>query len=576
VQRQFDEASAALAAGDWATALAQFSDVEARLASGKTPGRTAGIVKLRKAKAAFALGRQGEGLALLEEGLALLDDKDPVLGPEIFEAHHGLGKLKAGAFDYHAALAHFARATAIAPGNGYRVTVLLDRVRFGLWLDRDDARATLDEVDAILARSPKALPEWHGLARQYRGRLLLNEGKAGEARSHFDAAIKAFGGLRLGKVDYLDTTARGDAAIAALRDGDENGAKRPLAYAGASLHSELGFEGGLTMEPPPCGGPMNLMPDDVAVVQLSISAQGTVTGAEPVFFTGVPAKAVAYAQAVSRWTWSREELERVSPFFRSQTRVEIRCTVAFGREVPERLLIPAAVEWMKANGIAALAELPARPAESQAFLEAELARRTAAYGAASPPLLPVLMALLTHPLTPREERRRYAGLGRETALATKAPASVRAPFEFAYASLASGMAVLGDKQAAALLALLEQPDLNADSRVRAAVILGAFESLRRETRLRDGVALLRRVADDTTLFAVDPLKVGALVRLANLSVQAGKIEQARGYFERTGLGRQKRHACRCPSAEDGWEYREQRLSTRSGAMGNGRLDRGRV
>ena len=32
------------------------------------------------------------------------------------------------------------------------------------------------------------------------------------------------------------------------------------------------------------------------------------------------------------------------------------------------------------------------------------------------------------------------------------------------------------------------------------------------------------------------MKVGALVRLANLSVQAGRIEEARGYFERTGLG----------------------------------------
>jgi outer membrane biosynthesis protein TonB len=47
--------------------------------------------------------------------------------------------------------------------------------------------------------------------------------------------------------------------------------------------------------------------------------------------------------------------------------------------------------------------------------------------------------------------------------------------------------------------------------------------------------LLQQVADDKALAANDPLRVGALIRLASLQQQAGDTATARATFDRSGL-----------------------------------------
>jgi outer membrane biosynthesis protein TonB len=80
--------------------------------------------------------------------------------------------------------------------------------------------------------------------------------------------------------------------------------------------------------------------------------------------------------------------------------------------------------------------------------------------------------------------------------------------------------------------LLSVPAYANDSKARSAILLLIAE--RTESRSRRAV-LLQQVADDKGLAANDPLRVGALIRLASLQQQAGETATARATFERSGL-----------------------------------------
>lgn len=541
VQQQFDAASEALERREWQLAHDRLAALEARLVKGKPNPRILATIRLRKGKALFGLNRDAEAGDSLKQGLDVLPSDDAVLTPEIREGWIILGRIAARSFDYPRAVTNFQKAAAMGKTDVERVLPLLDLVRYGMWTNREAARAALDEVDAILLRTPKADPQWTGLARRYRGRLLLNEGRNKEARVAYDQSIKAFGGLKFGKVDYLDTSARGDAAIAALRDGDEVEAKRYLAYAGAAQQSNLGFEMGREMEPPECGGALDLRPEDVAVVEFGISDQGAVIAAEPVFFSGEAEKAVAYAQAASNWTWSSEELKRVNPFFRLQTRIEVRCTKVFNRPSPAALLTSDFSSWLASSGIDPLPALPTNSALRQPVLESELKQRESRHGIESLNLLPVLYLLASSPLTNRLDADAYAARANEIARQSKAPTRVRALFEISDYLTNGNRSWNGFRanEREKLVRLVSHPDYVADRVAYAAVTLTIYDSLNPNARKREGEPLLRGIIDDKGLNSKDPMRVGALIRLANLASQSGQITEARSYFERTGLDEQQ-------------------------------------
>lgn len=537
VQNAFDAANAALDAKDWTTALERYVLVESRLMKGKRNARSLGTVRLRKGVALYWLRRDQDSAAAIQQGLETLPQDDPVMRQEIAQGLQMLGRIAVRAFDYPAAIAHFAKAVSYTTGDGEHASALLELARYAIWADRAVAAKTLDEIGAIIRRTPSANKSWLGLLHQYRGRLLLNQGRIREARSAYDDSIHSYGGLYSGKIDMLDSSVRSDAAIAALRDGDEEAARRYLVYAGAAMQSGLGFERGRDMDPPDCGGPLNLQPEDVAVIELAIGELGEVISAEPVFFSGSVEKAHAYAKAVGNWSWSADELKKVGPFFRQQSRIELRCTRAFSRPSPELALTPALDAWLEKMEGVSLPDFPESRALANHAMMAELKRREIAHGPDSPKLLALLYKLANDPITGQYEAGEFAARGRAIARSAKAPPKARLLFEITHLSKMRPATALLASQAreAELVALRSDPEIRADNAASATLLLWIYDYLPANRRRDEGIPLLRSIVDDKGLDEKEPVRAGALVRLANLSFASGQVEEARSFFDRSGL-----------------------------------------
>jgi hypothetical protein len=85
-----------------------------------------------------------------------------------------------------------------------------------------------------------------------------------------------------------------------------------------------------------------------------------------------------------------------------------------------------------------------------------------------------------------------------------------------------------------LTALVSDPVIASDPRARAVARLALAEA----SDYRERIPVLQQVADDQALAAQDPLRIGALVRLASAEVALGDLAAARAAFNRTGLSEQ--------------------------------------
>lgn len=177
-----------------------------------------------------------------------------------------------------------------------------------------------------------------------------------------------------------DVAARSDTAIVAVLAGDDADAKRYLAYTGAGRVPKEGFGYGASMRPPPCEGGEGLRPDDVGVVEFSIDPDGNVIGAQPIYASRQGGGALTFAKAVSDWYWSPEDLKSIPPFYRTLTRLELRCSTASERPAISSLLGEAVVEWAAKTGMVDV-DFPDMPeAQRSRALKAELAAREEASG----------------------------------------------------------------------------------------------------------------------------------------------------------------------------------------------------
>jgi hypothetical protein len=532
VQQQFDAGDAALAAKDWAKAAGIYAALETRLASSKSE-RNKAIVALRKALSQSYLDRSPESEATIRGALDRLPAADASLANDRWTAALRLGDLAARRHDYSAANRDYRRALENADSPGAKVVSYDGLISSGLFVDRERALADADAMLALLTAQANVNREWLGMAQMLRGRALLNLGRAAEARDVSAIAIEHLGGLNYGKVNLLDTAARSDAAIAAIRAGDAEAARRMLSFAGAAMQSNQGFELPAAVEAPPCGGEGGPLPDDVAVIELAIADDGTVSFSRPVYFSGKPGAAADFAKAVAKWTWSAEELRKISPFFRYQTRVEMRCTNVFGKPSMESLLRPAADAWL-ASRAEALGAAPSGPTAQLAWLKDELARREAKYGKMSIHLLPVVAGLAGNFSQSRDDM-----IGHLRRMARLAQANEAPPGALAFFLIASGYALDNDVRVRNLRAALSDPSLQNDITTRNAISLALFDAMPRSERRQEGRDLLSRIANDASLPSADPFRVGALVRLANVEASAGAIDSARTFYQQTGLSGQQ-------------------------------------
>jgi tetratricopeptide (TPR) repeat protein len=541
IQQQFDDGTEAIAAGDWQKAFDIYAALEAKLLSKTSPSKSLSVVQLRKGLSMYRLDRLAEAESAISLALPNLSGSDASLSSDRADGYATLGNINERRFDYPAATRQFRAALKAENRSDKQVSIYSRLIQTGIFVDPDVALADADAALAIVAASPQLDKDWAGTMRYLRGRTLTNLGRLKEARADLNRAIKELGGLGTNKINLLDSVARADAAIAALRDNAPAEAQRFLAYSGAVQQAQDGFRIGSDMNPPVCGGKTGPDPTDVAVIEFNIRENGSVGYVRPVFFSGQKSAVAEFARAVSQWSWSPEDLKKIPPFFKAFARVELRCTNVFARPNETSLLVSATNLWLKGKTKETFVTTAVSDAQVLDSLRIELVRRETRFGKDSPELIELLFYLSRNAIFPYVERANFSKRAFELGVKLDAPAPVRA-----FLGLNSWAYLVGSFQGKArdlyhqtLLAALDEPALSADPIARSALRIAYFDALAASQRVVDGAKILQSVADDTSLPAADPYKVGALTRLASIQYSQGKIDDARLLFAKSGLSAQQ-------------------------------------
>ncbi|RZT55155.1 hypothetical protein EV283_1951 [Sphingomonas sp. BK036] len=534
VQQDFDAAAALDATNDRAASLAAWTKLEARTKPGS---RSRGIVLVRQAPIFFSLNRADEAVAAARAGLALLPEGDPTLAEDRTRAYLIIGRIATDTLDYAGAVAALEKAEAGAVSSGDKLGAMLALVSVQIFIDPVAAAATLGRSDALAAtlKLEKSVTAQFGRQRTV---LRLNTGDLAGARASALRTIQLLGGLETLKIDTTDVAARSDAAIAFLLSGNADEARRYMALTGAGRMVKGSFDPAAEMRSPDCGGEAGLKPQDVAVVDFTIASDGTIAQATPVYAAGGGRVAIEFARAVKGWSWPIDSVAAIPTFFRYHARVEMRCSTAFERPSVSDGLDGVLEQWLMSKGVA----IPPEATGSQAAAVTAQRAALAAAMARSPNSLETLAAiqrLNSNPVVPREERAALYSRGLAIAIANGVPASARLALD-----LPGRLSAVTDLWKPgvyenALTPMVSEPAYVNDPQARAAIRLmivdGAVARARKSEKNDAAIVTLRQVADDKALQPNDPLRVGALIRLASIEERSGQIDAARATFASSGL-----------------------------------------
>lgn len=519
VQQAFDAAAALDASG---TPVAR-ADAWATLAErARGNRRTVAIAHLRQGAALADQKRWDEAEALVRAALPDIPKGDATLKPYRYDAAVLLGGAAENALDYADAASRYADAEADAGTPAERFVALLGRVRTAAYVAPADAQAAAARADA-LATGATVDVTVQGILRRFEAELAMNRGDWAAAKRLAGEAVKLMGGLT-DRTDSNDVSVRSDYAIAALMTGAPDAAREYMAMTGAGRLPDGVFGRGVDVATPDCGGEADLKPADLAVVEFTVADDGRTEGVRPVYAAGGGAAALAFAQAVSRWSWTPEQLRSVPVFFRNRVRLELRCSTSFERPSVASFFDANLARWLSEHDL----EPAAPPAESDAAAlapeRAMLAAAVAKSGPDSPGTLPALWLLLRNRVTPPEERRAVSERAQAILKSQGAPPRVR--IAAALPAIWTGAHGRGAKPIDALRALYA--DYGADGETRGALALVEADLAERDPdRVR---ALLRPVARDATLEVDDPVRSAALVRLASLEERARRPDEARALY----------------------------------------------
>lgn len=527
VQQDFDTAAALDAKGDKPAALAAWQKLEARTKPGS---RSRGVALIRKSAALFKLDRSDDAVTAARAGLALLPASDATLAEDRWRANYDLGIIAENALDYAGASDSYASAETAAETPDLKVASMLALANTKTFTDPAAAEAALARADALL-KPLKTDGKLKALVARRHAILLLNRGAYEPARAYAVDAVKQLGGLT-SQTDVTDVSARSDAAIASLLAGKADDARRYMAMTGAGRLTKGEFDPAVQMAVPPCGGEADLRPADMAVVEFTIGDDGVVSRVSPIYAAGGGAVALEFARAVRDWSWTPEQVKALPAFFRYNVRVEMRCSTAFERPSITKFLDADMATWLESKGLALPTEERGADAVAMVRQRAALAAAEAKSGANSLAALPPLYQLVNNAVVGREESNVLARRALAIAEAQGAPPTARLPLDVSVRQTDSADNWKDEVYTRAMTPLLSVPAYANDSKARSAILLLIAE--RTESRSRRAV-LLQQVADDKGLAANDPLRVGALIRLASLQQQAGETATARATFERSGL-----------------------------------------
>ncbi len=527
VQQDFDAAAALDAKGDKPAALAAWEKLEARTRPGS---RSRGVALIRKSAALFKLDRSDDAVTAARAGLALLPASDATLAEDRWRANYDLGTIAENALDYAGASVAYASAEAAAHTPGLKAASMLALANTKTFTDPAAADAVLARADALL-KPLKTDGKLKALVARRHAILLLNRGAYELARVYAIEAVKQLGGMTA-QTDSNDVSARSDAAIASLLAGKSEDARRYMAMTGAGRMTKGEFDPAVQMNVPPCGGEADLRPADMAVVEFTIGDDGVVRKVAPIYAAGGGAVALEFARAVRDWSWTPEQAKALPAFFRYNVRIEMRCSTAFERPSIGKLLDADMAAWLETKGLALPVEERGLDAVAVVRQRAALAAAEAGSGASSLAALPPLYQLANNAVVGREETNALARRALAIAEAQGAPPMARLPLDITVRMTDSADSWKDGAYARAMTPLLSMPAYANDAQARSAILLLIAE----RTNNRDRRAtLLQQVADDKRLVANDPMRVGALIRLASLQQQAGDTAAARTTFDRSGL-----------------------------------------
>jgi hypothetical protein len=185
-------------------------------------------------------------------------------------------------------------------------------------------------------------------------------------------------------------------------------------------------------------------------------------------------------------------------------------------------------EWLAGQGVE-ISETDDADARAYPIENAALARREATAGSNSPQLIPVLSQIIANRVAPPSARSEAAARAEAIARSAHAPGTVIA--FFAVAGVEYGAADNPARTRDRLAMLAGDPVISGDPRARALVGLSLADVQPR----RDRLPLLQKIADDTAMTPADPLRVGALTRLATTEAALGNLSAAQAAYARTGL-----------------------------------------
>lgn len=543
LQAQFDAATRAWEANDCAAALPIFArlSIDPRVKPGTVP---AGAIALRQGQCLVRTGADEEGESAINRGLVALRTAGPGLAGDVSLGEVILGDIAAERWDHDAAVAHYQAARALVTGADRLGT--LSRLAKVLSFDGgDEALGVADEGLRILAAMPKPnklqLAGFHTL----HARVLLNQGRTKEAFAELEVALSQSGGLTT-RVSIEQATMRADLAEAALLVGRKDQARTYLAYTGAGRIAESPFAMATAMDLPQCGPETGLSPDEVAIVEFGIAANGTVDHAQTIYARGTYTMASAFARAVSGWYWDPDSLAKVPAFYRLSTRVELRCSASGGGipgvTTPLRARFTKwATTQLSGNDFADTTRRH-QVAVMHRILAAADARHDAPGAIAA-----LGMLALAEPARSKPARDR---IDRALALAPSASvpidatgflrlAKVEADLGAQFGSHWPGRTAYDRMTADAFTALAQDPLAAADPLLQDTALIMALPRLAVRGQSASSAAILRKVADDERLGAGNPLRQLALLKLANLSAVDRDFTAAQGYFQRTGLSEEQ-------------------------------------
>lgn len=538
VQQRFDAARVKLEANDAAGALAELQALEDFVKAQPRINETnLALTRVQKAEALIRLDRHGEAKPLLQTALGGPGLSKPALATVRDNARLMLAQLYEAELDHAAAASEFLRLAGQSVEPVTRTVALMGAARTEMFTDAEAALRHIDEALAIAEKDVNASKRELANVLGLKGRILINGGRYAEARTALVRAVALRGGLTQ-KVFYHDVALRADAAIAMLNLGQEEAARKYLAYTGAG-RTEVQLDPPVEMPLPPCGGLDDLRPEDSAVIEFSILDDGRVVSPRPIYASRQGESAYAFARAVSLWSWKPENASKVKPFFRLATRVELRCSNKATRPPIAAPYDEALAAWASDKGVAPLAP------GSEAARALEIKRRLDALPAGDGAERLFLIAMLArNNVIEREQRATRAAEAVALGRRLDVPRDVLFGLALNQAGAAAVDANLRDyngmlaRRLDAFRQLLAVPEFS-DPKMRATVHFQIAQDAAELRREAEQIAALNAITDMPGLTERDPLKVAAWVQLANVFAARKMPERAAAAYARTGLSAQQ-------------------------------------